>query len=368
MLSKEHLDKLMDMGAPERFVIGSESVRHITHEHRVAKNLKSVAKLVRQIVEGNDPLFYMGVNLRREDVVRGTPLGHRLIDAATKRLPEIEEYFPSNAYIEFVELLRSATRASPRVELIQRGLRDAKGSEAVSLLFALMSLVDRLRQEGRSAAFTAALDKRRRQCEKNQHSAKDYEAALFRCRSSRLLAIRLDLACGSEEPGVRGITMTVGTKQAREELNRLVRFVREKYDMVGFMGSFEYGLLTGYHFHMLFFLDGHKHCRAAHLAKLFGEHWRNVITEGRGRYYNCNTAWYRENGIGIINHYDVAKRKTLITKVIPYLTKMDFWIRFHGVKKGFFKGVMPTIPLTGGRPRHTPSGSGLDPWDEVEWL
>jgi hypothetical protein len=24
MLSKEHLDKLMDMGAPERFVIGSE--------------------------------------------------------------------------------------------------------------------------------------------------------------------------------------------------------------------------------------------------------------------------------------------------------------------------------------------------------
>lgn len=126
------------------------------------------------------------------------------------------------------------------------------------------------------------------------------------------------------------------------------------------MGTFEYGTLTGYHFHLLLFFDGHKQWNGKALGFLLGEVWKNEITEGRGRYFNCNALKYAENGIGMIWHYEMAKREILKKKVISYLTKTDFWLKFQGTRKTFFRGLMSSeqekdvTMLAVGRPRKLP--------------
>jgi hypothetical protein len=53
----------------------------------------------------------------------------------------------------------------------------------------------------------------------------------------------------------------------------------------------------------------------------------------------------------MIWHDDFFKRHILLSKVVSYLTKMDFWLKFDGTKKTFFKGLMPEEVECKGRPR-----------------
>ena len=109
----------------------------------------------------------------------------------------------------------------------------------------------------------------------------------------------------------------------------------------GFIATLEYGLLRGYHFHALIFLNGHLVQDEVRIAWRLGEHWANVICEGQGRYWNCNAQEYAERGIGVINYYDGDKRVALVEKVASYLTKTDFWVQFQPGGKTLFKGLMP---------------------------
>jgi len=344
MRSEEHLDKLMAIEPSPRYVIGDDPIRQEekNDEHRISKNIKTIANFVRTIVNSDRNLFALRSKLRGPEPIHIHYEGRRLINAVSSRLREFEEYFPGNAINPYIELLRSAVRSDPSLMYADLDLKSAKGEGARELYAKLVNLVKSLRKAGRTEAFKKELDARRRQCQKNQKSAEDYIDAIFKYRASKNLAIRIDLACGCETLERRGIMNTVDVNQAKEELDRFIRYVRENYPLTGWMATLEYGLLTGLHFHVLIFIDGHQQFVGAALGYLFGEHWKNKITEGRGRYYNCNAAWYRENGVGMIWHHDSAKREILMSRVVSYLTKSDFWIKFQGMRKTFFKGQMPS--------------------------
>jgi len=334
-------------------------------EYRASRTVHRTANFLRKVASTDDPLFIAspkpGLSMR----VRPTYNGDRLLDAVSKRLPEFEEYFPGNACNPYIELLRCAVLANPGIEYAIHEVNVAKGGKEAEELFRLVSgFVEWLREAARSDEFLAELDARRRQCEKNTASAKKYIDEIFRYRASKNLAVRLDLVCGAENPERRGITSTVTVEEAREELERWLRHVREKYPLTGYLGTFEYGALTGYHFHVLLFFDGHKQWDGQALGFLLGEVWRNQITEGRGRYFNCNAVDYAENGIGMIWHYDHEKRAVLMDKVVGYLTKTDFWLKFQGTRKTFFRGRMPAesekaaVVAGIGRPRKGIDGDG----------
>ena len=354
MLSEEHLYKLMTMGAPHRFVIGDDPSKvHDTDENRIAKSVKILANLIKKVVDTEDKLFSLKAKRKASEHIQTTHTGGRLATAIAKQLPQLEEYFPDHAYNRYIELLRKQVRKRPELEAIKPHLKLVRGAQAIEVWSQLDALVNELREDGRSSKFKAELDARRRQCEKNQQSAVAYIDAIFKYRASKNVVIRIDLANGSETSDRRGITMSVDAEQARRELDKFLRYVREHYPLTGYLGTFEYGLMTGYHFHLLIFIDGHQAFRASALAKRFGEYWKNVITEGRGRYFNCNAAWYQEKGIGMVWHDDYFKRHLLLSVVLPYLTKMDFWLKFEGTKKTFFKGLMPEEVMRPGRPRRT---------------
>lgn len=356
MLSEEQLDSLMATKASPRYVISDDHQTVIrSHEYRVAKNMRITARAIRKVVNSSEALFTLSTSLPA--VIHATYQGRRLLESASKSLPEFEEYFPSNACNPYVELLKRAVKADPGIIYALQEMEQAQGLQVYALHARVEGFVQALRNDGRSKPFLAELDARRRQCQKNDTSARKYVDDIFLHRASKNLAVRLDLVCGAEDPERRGITSTVDVGQARKELDRFIRHVREKFPLTGYMGTFEYGTLTGYHFHLLLFFDGHKQWNGKALGFLLGEVWKNEITEGRGRYFNCNALNYAENGIGMIWHYDMAKREVLEKKVISYLTKTDFWLKFQGTRKTFFRGLMSsedpadasTVSL--GRPR-----------------
>jgi len=365
MFSEEQLDSLMATEASPRYVISNEPQKIIRgHEDRVAKSVRRTAQVTRKVVNSSEALFTLATMSALPNpwtpVIHASYEGERLLDAVSKDLPEFEEYFPTNACNPYIELLKRAVKAHPDIIYARQEMEQAQGLEVHALFARVDGFVQTLRNAARSKPFIAELDARRRQCQKNDASAKKYINEIFQYRASKNLAVRLDIVCGSEDPERRGITSSVNVGQARKELDRFIRHVREKFPLTGYMGTFEYGALTGYHFHLLLFFDGHKQWNGPALGFLLGEVWKNEITEGRGRYFNCNVVKYAENGIGMICHYDMAKREVLQKKVVSYLTKSDFWLKFQGTRKTFFRGVMPSEQEKGatmlavGRPRKLP--------------
>jgi hypothetical protein len=126
--------------------------------------------------------------------------------------------------------------------------------------------------------------------------------------------------------------------------------------MVGYCWKLEYGGEKGFHYHMIFFYDGSKVQQDTNIARMIGEYWMNVITQGKGLYYNCNAdkGKYERCGIGTINHYDTELIENL-KLAAQYLAKPDDYLRDNAsnieVDRTFGRGVMREKTENRGRPR-----------------
>jgi hypothetical protein len=98
--------------------------------------------------------------------------------------------------------------------------------------------------------------------------------------------------------------------------------------MLGYAWKLEYGPDKGWHYHLLFIFDGSNVREDQTLAMFIGDYWKNVITQCRGSYYNCNAFKdsYKTLGIGMINYHDLELRQGLY-QAAKYLTKPDYYAR-----------------------------------------
>ena len=340
MLSDKHLDDMMACEAPQRFMAGEDGNTTILHhEYRVGKRIKSAANLVRKITLGKKKIFIVVRRLSGRRVLQPLREGVQLARLIASGLDEIEEYFPDNALNTFLELLQRGLKKFPEVAHIKPGAA-LVCEDVVDLVCAeLDGLVEWLRSESKGIDFQRELDTRRRQCQKNLRAAKLRAEKVFK-KCSKVLMIRLDLVSGGETFERRGILESVSAKQAKEELDKFRRYVRETFPCLGSEVKFEYGCMTGYHFHVVIYLNGHLKQAHVWLAKKMGEYWKNVITQGRGRYRNCNANWYLYPAAGMIHRDNHLKRKAL-ERALSYLAKTDFWVKFSGVKRTF----LPSLSL-----------------------
>lgn len=349
MLSEKHLDDMMSCAAPQRFVLGDDvedgesgeraAAILLTEEYRVGKRIKNAANLVRKITQGHETLFAVRRQLSGHRVLRPDGKGIQLALLLQGGLDEIEECFPDNALNSYLELLQKALKQFPEVAHVKPEASLVAEEFVDRVCTKLNEMVEWIRKESKGEQFQRELDSRRRQCQKNLRAAKLRAEKVFR-KCSKVLVIRLDLTSGREKFERRGIIQSVSAREAKGELDRFRRYVRETYPHLGSEVKFEYGRMTGYHFHVLIYLNGHLKQAGSWLAKKMGEHWKNVITEGRGRYLNCNARWYRFPAAGMIGRGDLLKRKAL-ERVLAYLAKTDFWVKFSGVKRTF----LPSLSL-----------------------
>ena len=271
-----------------------------------------------------------------------------------------ESYFPSHEVNPYVEVFFKCVDRVDELHLL-RAWRDLRNGAAEDFLVRMNDLVEFVRLELASDAFKAVLKRFRKASFKRVSSLEGYIDALF-AKHSRMLVVRVDLSYQS------------GFVSGREDFYGDVKKVKIHWakmqkdlhkgipvdGLLGFACKLEYGQLKGFHFHLLLFYNGSNHRQDGVLARMVGEYWRDSITAGAGRYFNCNAVKdkYRYLGIGMISFNQLDRVSALKNRVASYLTKVDYWIRLSPESgRSFFRGNMPKLKsVKRGRPRaHGPA-------------
>jgi hypothetical protein len=120
---------------------------------------------------------------------------------------------------------------------------------------------------------------------------------------------------------------------------------------VGYAVKAEYGVKKGVHMHLLLLFDGSVVRQDVTIGRLVGEHWNNVVTQGAGVYFNCNTPAYKNRfsycGVGVFNRLDEACVAGF-QKMADYMAKEDFLVRVvMPAHSRFFRCNFRNVTLAG---------------------
>lgn len=334
---------------------GEDDIRLGSVDVGLIEALKKVSLLVQKLVTTEGDAFEVQVmdEFDNARLVSGGP-GKLLLKIITGHIPTDKRFralYQFEPYIEMAlnRIVRSGLYRDhfiPRVAI--------RAEDARTLVQRLNECVDGIRQEGKSKSFKAQHNSYQRSSNKNYKELTGYVDSLFE-RHSRLLVLRVDLSYSKENSK----TTQVQAKRDRERLFENARSNKLFNDMVGYIWKLEHGPEKGFHYHMMFFFDGSKVREDVTLARRVGEYWADVVTKGRGLYFNCNRVKfaYKSCGIGMVDHGDAELRKGLKRAVI-YLTKTDLYMKLQTEGRGMGKGNRPGPKGPSGRPRAVPlSGS-----------
>lgn len=205
-------------------------------------------------------------------------------------------------------------------------------------------------------------------------SGVNYVQSVFDNSCSDLLVVRLDLGMREEyQQETHAFLM-------REYFQRLGNNRRGKASIfehyIGMVWCLEYTKLKSYHYHCLFFFDGHAKQNGRKLGNDIGYYWAHGITEGKGSFWLSNNyeECFPQCGIGRINYRDYQKRSYLLTRVLAYLAKPDRLVRDAiqqdanalGHPEWAYKfrtfgtsNVVPPRTSTVGRPRMEPNNFSI---------
>ncbi|MBC3874881.1 YagK/YfjJ domain-containing protein [Undibacterium flavidum] len=152
----------------------------------------------------------------------------------------------------------------------------------------------------------------------------DYVDALFG-NNDRLIVLRVDLAYTKAYSSFSSLTGVLN------DLDHLTMNMTNNAifdDMAGYIFKVEYGVEKGMHIHAIFFFNGSERRGASHIfhTQQIGEYWKNVITMGKGVYWNCNDQIKNFQrlgncGLGLIHWSDKGLRENLLSIVVHYICK-----------------------------------------------
>lgn len=225
--------------------------------------------------------------------------------------------------------------------------------------------------------------------QKNMERLDEFEALLFD-RYARLMVIRLDFnyykatfspeeidkilsesrrrnecdqaayLAGANISMSRPIEGRIALEEVQKDRERLFANMKGKPSLfkhlVGYVWRIEYTREAGYHLHVLFFFDGAYVQKHEHIAQEIGCYWRDVITQGRSYFENCNrkkSKYGDDWALGQIDHWDAVKREKL-RKAMQYFCKTSQLVQvvpYRGCNlfgSGFTRRQRK---VSGGRPR-----------------
>lgn len=206
-------------------------------------------------------------------------------------------------------------------------------------------LINGIRQQGRTPAYRKIMAQDSYRGLQRFRGLVDYVNALFDVRS-RLIVIRLDLKYRSECVKVLEID------QAQKDLQHFFGNMRNKPrlfdDLVGYVWKLERSHQGSAHFHTMLFFTNDRLLNDCHRAEQIGRYWADVITKGRGCYFNCNRpeekAKHLRPCLGRIEYHDVSTRHNLLYP-LAYFCKHEQSIRVKPKKqsRAYGRGEMPPM-------------------------
>lgn len=315
-----------------------------TEAPAAVEGASKILGVMTELVRSKRPMFTRTRKFMGRPLTVCTPIGRAFVDLLETFAQEefIRPEFPEHAFHPLVELFWKHT-----APLHPRGKPYPGEAELIE------ECVAAIRREASSDAFRALRKKHGKTVRENTESLLDYIDDLF-VLWGRLLVIRLDIGLralrgrGQAEPEVTAEEFS----RQRRKLFRFMRSNKFPATLRGYAWSLGKGRRASWHGHLLLFVDGGTSCHDVLLARMIGQHWQDVVTGGKGRYYNCNAKSYPERGVGMVHHWDRRKLDILKVKVASYLTKADYLLRVVLTKgKAFSHGRVKRADSKGGRPR-----------------
>lgn len=278
--------------------------------------------------------------------IQHTGLSKELV-SLLKRIGEVKLFqseFELHPYIELMFDINDNYLLQPKCILLTSHLR----TNAEEYVEQVNEIVDMIRSCVKSKEMAREVKNYQRGALKNYESAGLYVRGLFR-RHAKIMIVRIDLSYA------KGVEVDIDTAQKhRDRLFSNARKNKIFKEMIGFIWKMEFGILKGYHHHVILFFDGSKVREDVTYAKMVGEYWKYKITNGDGLYYNCNAVKnkYSKCGIGLLTHRDKDKMQGL-DEAVKYLTITDKFIKIKmsGIRRTFGKGQVKERPVKLGRPR-----------------
>jgi len=332
-------------------IIEMDGVSVITEEHDILYAIERIERVVRRVVGTTDILFSLDKKklksvAKERPAMVSTPVGRIVLVALKTDFDKMKEYFPFHALNPYVDTFIRRVKKF-KLEAAFRSTSFDAVEQSVKML---NYFVGSLRERVLSDRFKKKINSYNHTSNKNFKGVCEYISALFE-RYARLLVVRVDLGYENKYCNNYKSAQGITGEQVRAHREQLLYGLKNKMfpgSMVGYAWKLEYGLSKGYHYHLLVFFDGSRVREDETLALMIGQHWRDVVSDNKGIYYNCNAKkeGYRRFGfgvgIGMINHDDYILRKNL-ERVAAYLTKVDYYIRtvIPGNGRTFGKGGKP---------------------------
>ncbi|APC17391.1 hypothetical protein BLL42_17205 [Pseudomonas frederiksbergensis] len=315
-------------------IIEMDGVSVITEERDILCAIERIERVVRKVVGTADILFSLERKTMKlakaPPVMVSTHVGKLVLGALKTDFYKMKKYFPCHVLNPYVDaFIRRVKKFKLKAEFNSAPFETVEQSVKVFNCF-----VGSLRKRVLSDKFKKKINSYNHTSNKNFKGMREYINALFE-RYARLLVVRVDLSYENKYCGSYKSAEGIACEQVRVHRERLLYDLKNKLfsdSMVGYVWKLEYGLSKGYHYHLLVFFDGSLVREDETLAFMIGRHWREVVSDNKGIFHNCNAEkeGYRKIGfgigIGMINHDDYILRKNL-ERAAAYLTKTDYYIR-----------------------------------------
>lgn len=331
---------------------------------QVAKYIEDIVDLTRDLL-GESPFKRV---FGKPPVQRfGSKLDERIQRALWLTPAQLREHFPKHRLHPYVELFMLFAAKERLFDWRFLG-KTLSLAERVEYEAARQRMLAALRAGAREPAFHKKVKAHQDKVRRNLSCIRRYTDALF-VRHSRLLVIRVDCMF------VEGVAPAHDWLQARAYREALIKYLNRDLPKViqsqkdrdakakpkpiaGYIIGTEYGIETGWHFHVTLFLNGNDHENDVGIATVIGLTWMKEITSGNGRYHNCNLdakqGKHRAVGIGMVHRHDLTKREILSSVVTRYAGKGCYYAEAQtGTKDRLLnKGGWPKEkdPRKGGRP------------------
>jgi hypothetical protein len=276
---------------------------------------------------------------------------------------------------EWLERYREGTRYSPHVEAFHDACKelgiigkrrfwfgepgDTDWDHDKSYTDWFNDLIVKIHERCQSRAFKERERLLKVHVQRNVDNVTEFEEELFSDDKGRARWLILELTL-QYEPKYRG-SITLDDVQKHRD-----KFFRARWNGGGLMScikayvwAIEEGEDTGFHLHVILFcLPVTKDDEG--LASQIGDYWNEVVTEGRGKYWNSNQERLKPRyekyghgvGVGLINDSDRKMRESLRVNLL-YLAKAEQQLQVRGAGNIHTFG-MSDVPkkVKAGRPRN----------------
>jgi hypothetical protein len=336
------------------------TAKEFTSDFRTLKSIISTEKLILKLIDNTDVLF----SITERTVKRGMHLsmikeGRTFVRLLLSCVMDIPVQHQSHQYSPLFKLFVRKVGKHHLQYLIRLDFED-NYCNLQQTCMQLNACIADIRATGCKASFKHSMKSHSKATLKNHRGALklvDY----VRAKRSKVLVIRIDCSYAKKYSWKSGHDFEVTLEeffQHRDELIKNLRKIVPENTYLDYILKTEFKLSKSLHHHVIVFLDGHKASQGVLIAKMIGDYWERKITQGRGLYRNINAEWddnHPHCGIGQVCASDTLRIENLKERVVGYLTKPDFHIKWAvpGRRRAFMSSQ---IKKSKGTKRGAPRG------------